>query len=165
MYVKIQVPPRTKNPCSKWLLCFCMKWSPLNEVVFVRNCLCMKWPSIDDCYQGKRITETEIISLFVNDFHRFPSFISCNCSPILSNQSCYCSWFMVLIWSKNNLQRYVVINSKWCIVSDLKWIFLCDHCRTPFVVSSATDSPVDEWFGSVLWFLTITLIITTYSPN
>ena len=43
LYVKIKVPPRTKNPCSKWLLCFCTKWSPLYEVVFVRNGLCTKW--------------------------------------------------------------------------------------------------------------------------
>ena len=40
-----QRPPRTKNPCSKWLLCFCTKWSPLYEVVFVRNGLCTKWLS------------------------------------------------------------------------------------------------------------------------
>ena len=47
VYVKIQVPPRTKNPCLKWLLCFCTKWSPLYEVVSVRNGLCTKW--LDTC--------------------------------------------------------------------------------------------------------------------
>ena len=51
IYVKIQVPPRTKNPCSKWLLCFCTKWSPLYELVFVRNGLCTKWLSILHCIQ------------------------------------------------------------------------------------------------------------------
>ena len=43
VYVKIQVPSCTKNPCLKWLLCFCTKWSPLCEVVFVLNGLCTKW--------------------------------------------------------------------------------------------------------------------------
>ena len=43
VYVKIQVPSCTKKPCLKWLLCFCTKWSPLCEVVFVLNGLCTKW--------------------------------------------------------------------------------------------------------------------------
>ena len=37
-----------KNPFSKLLLCFCKKWSPLHEVVFVRNGLCTKWLDTED---------------------------------------------------------------------------------------------------------------------
>ena len=43
VYVKIQIPLRTKYPCSQWPLRFCTKWSPLYEVTVNR---CPQW--IDD---------------------------------------------------------------------------------------------------------------------